>query len=63
MEGMQGLDEWVLAPGVQDTFSNFMRQMQQYKKSPSPSSRQYMYDMFGTTYYFEYFFLKDITYY
>ena len=40
-----------------------MKLMQQYKKSPNESNRLYLYNYFGTTYYFEYFFLKDITYY
>ena len=63
MERQEGLDEWVLQPGVQEDFHSFMQQLQQFRKSPSPSSRNYLMASFGTTYYFEYFFLKDITYY
>lgn len=63
MEGQEGLDEWVLEPGVQEDLASFMQQLQQFKKSPSASSRNYLLARFGNTYYFEYFFLKDITYY
>ena len=63
MQGQEGLDEWELEPGVKENFSAFMQRMQQFKKSPSDSNKSYMYDYFGKTYYFEYFFLKDITYY
>jgi hypothetical protein len=63
MEGQEGLDDWVLEPGVQEDLASFMQQLQQFKKSPSASSRNYLLARFGNTYYFEYFFLKDITYY
>ena len=63
MEGMQGLDEWVLQPGVKENFNGFMQQLQQYSKTQNPSIRQSLYQYFGNTYYFEYFFLKNITYY
>ena len=63
MQGQEGLDEWELEPGVKESLGAFMRMMQQYKKSPNESNRLYLYNYFGTTYYFEYFFLKDITYY
>lgn len=63
MQGMEGLDEWVLEPGVKERLNGFMKLLQQYKASPSPNSRAYLYNYFGNTYYFEYFFLRDITYY
>ena len=63
MQGQEGLDEWVLEPGVKERFNGFMRLLQQYKSAPNPSNRNYIYSYFGTTYYFEYFFLRDITYY
>ena len=40
-----------------------MKLMQQYRKSPNAFLKAQLYQQFGTTYYFEYFFLKDITYY
>ena len=63
MEGQEGLDEWVLEPGVRESLTAFMQQFQKYKKNPTPAGRNYMLAYFGTTYYFEYFFLRDITYY
>ena len=63
MQGQEGLDEWSLEPGVQENFSGFMRLLQQYKQAPSPNNRKYIYDYYGKTYYFEFFFLRDITYY
>ncbi len=63
LQGQEGLDEWVLESGVKESFNSFMRLLQQYKQSPNPVNRQYIYDYFGSTYYFEFFFLRDITYY
>ena len=63
MEGQEGLDEWTLEPGVMENFNAFMQQMQQYSKTHDRYIRQGLYERFGSTYYFEYFFLKDITYY
>lgn len=63
MQGQEGLDEWQLQPGVKESFNGFMRLLQQYQKEPNASNRNYIYNYFGTTYYFEYFFLKNITYY
>lgn len=63
MQGQQGLDEWVLQPGVKESFNGFMRQMQQFSQTQDPSIRQSLLQYFGNTYYFEYFFLKNITYY
>ena len=63
MQGQEGLDEWVLEPGVKESFNSFMRLMQQYQQSPTPGNRNYISQYFSTTYYFEYFFLRNITYY
>ena len=63
MQGMDGLNEWSLEPGVKERFSGFMRLLQQFSKTHNPAIRQELLQYFGNTYYFEYFFLKDITYY
>jgi hypothetical protein len=63
LQGQEGLDEWQLDNGVQKDFYEFMKLMQQYRKQPSNQLRQYLYDKYGDTYYFEYFFLGNITYY
>lgn len=61
LQGQEGLDEWVLEPGVRESFSAFMQQMQQGQKAPV--NKRALLEQFGSTYYFDYFFLKDITYY
>lgn len=63
MQGMDGLDEWSLLPGVKERFASFMRQLQQYSKTRDAKIRAFLYQNYGNSYYFEYFFLKDITYY
>ena len=63
MQGMDGLNEWSLEPGVKERFAAFMRLLQQFGKTHNPAIRQELLQYFGNTYYFEYFFLKDITYY
>ena len=63
MQGQEGLDEWKLAPNVKESFQVFMPLMQQYSKSKDVRIKQYLYQNFSTTYYFDYFFLKNITYY
>jgi hypothetical protein len=63
MEGQEGLEEWVLEPGIRENFASFMQQMQQLSQARNRNIRQLLYPYFGTTYYYEYFFLKDITYY
>ena len=63
MQGMEGLEEWELEPGVKESFNAFMQQMQRFKKAPNESTKRQMYLSFSNTYYFEYFFLRDITYY
>ena len=50
---------------VKDSFYDFMKVMEQ-AQARGQSFRQlrtYLYEKYGNTYYFEYFFLKDITYY
>ena len=63
LEGVEGMDEWTLEPGVKESFQAFMQMMQQYKKSPNNVIRNTIMARFGNTYYFEYFFLRNITYY
>lgn len=63
LQGQEGLDEWELEPGVRESFNAFMQQMQQVRNSPNGISKRNLFERFSNTYYFEYFFLKDITYY
>ena len=63
LEGVEGMDEWTLQPGVKESFYAFMKMMQEYKKNPNSVVRNNILSSFGNTYYFEYFFLRNITYY
>ena len=63
LEGQEGLDEWQLDKGVQESFYGFMKLMEQYRKQATPQLRQWLFEKYGDTYYFEFFFLRDITYY
>lgn len=48
---------------VKENFRGFVQLMQQCQGKPNEQFRNYIYQRYGHTYYFEYFFLKDITYY
>ena len=37
--------------------------MEKYHNQPNEGLWQLIYERYGTTYYFEFFFLRDITYY
>lgn len=63
LQGQEGLDEWELAKGVKESFYDFMKMMEQYKAQPNSQIKQYLYTKYSDTYYFEFFFLRDITYY
>ena len=55
------VNELPFEQSVKDNLQGFMEIMKQYQGSPQ--LRSYLYQRYGNTYYFEYFFLKDITYY
>lgn len=48
---------------VLNSFNSFMQQLQQNKGRSAKELRRILFPFYGNTYYFEYFFLKDITYY
>ena len=48
---------------VKQSYQAFMSQMSQYQGLPAGQVHRALYPQFGNTYYYEYFFLKDITYY
>ena len=56
------IEEMPIDNSVRKSFRAFMSQMQQYRGAPR-QARSALYPTFGDTYYYEYFFLKDITYY
>lgn len=63
LEGLEWVEDLPFDKNVKDDFRAFMQLIQRYKTAPSNELRNYIYENYGTTYYFEYFFLKDITYY
>ena len=63
MVGMEGLEEWTLENGVKESFSSFMQLMEQSQKSPNGPQKQMLLQRYGDTYYFDFFFLRNITYY
>ena len=63
LENVSFINELPIHESVKKSFAGFMSQMQQYKGMPFGQLRGYLYQNYGNTYYFEYFFLKDITYY
>jgi len=63
LERVEGIDQWTLEPGVKESFQSFMQMMQQYQKAPNNALRNNLLARFGNTYYFDFFFLRNITYY
>ncbi|MBR7055347.1 MAG: hypothetical protein IKI26_11405 [Prevotella sp.] len=63
MQQMEGLEEWTLENGIKESFSAFMQQMEQAKQSPNGPQKQLLLERFGNTYYFDFFFLRNLTYY
>ena len=48
---------------VKASYQQFMQQLQQLDGQPIEQARAVLYPMFGHTYFYEYYFLKDITYF
>ena len=63
MMNMEGLDEWELEPGVRENYNSFMQLVSQSNKSPNPQIKQMLLEKYGDTYYFDFFFLRNLTYY
>ena len=63
LEGMEGLENWELESGVKESFEGFMQLMEQYHQKPSQAMQNTLLQRYGNTYYFDYFFLRNITYF
>jgi hypothetical protein len=63
MEQLSFTEELPIDRQVKENFQGFMQLMQQCQGKPNGQMKKYLYQRYGTTYYFEYFFLRDITYY
>ena len=61
MEQLDIIHELPFDKSVKDNLNGFMSMMKQYKGTPQ--MRDYLLQSYGNTYYFEYYFLRDITYY
>ena len=48
--------------GVIRSYEAFMQQLQRYDGATLEQAKTVLYPYFGNTYFYEYFFLKDITY-
>ena len=63
MEKLPFTEELPINQDVKENLRGFIQTMQQCNWKPNAQVRNYLYQRYGTTYYFEFFFLKDITYY
>ena len=63
MQQRSDIEQMPLDESVKQNFHVFMKQLQQYKGASLQQLRSSLYPSFGNTYYYEYFFLKDITYF
>ena len=63
MEKLPFTEELPINQNVKENLRGFIQTMQQCNWKPNAQVRNYLYQRYGTTYYFEFFFLKDITYY
>ena len=48
---------------IKSTYHHFMSELKRFDGRPIQEARAALYPMFGQTYFFEYYFLKDITYF
>ena len=56
-------EELPVANGIKESFRGFMSDMQQYRKMFPTQVKAALYPKYGNTYFFEFFFLRDITYF
>lgn len=62
MQNMANIDD-MPDQGVVNNYKAFMQQLKKYDGRPLPEVRALLFPYFGNTYFYEYFFLKDITYF
>ena len=63
MQQRSDTEEMPLDKGVKENFRAFMGQMRQYRGAQARQLPTILYPKYGNTYYYEYFFLKNITYF
>ena len=63
LEQQPFIDQLPIDQSVKDSFEAFMTPMEECQGKPSAQLRSWLFQNYGNTYYFEYFFLRNITYY
>ena len=63
MQHKEFIDELPIDESVKKSFHSFVIQMDSYKGAPLNQLRGLLYDSYSNTYFYEYFFLKDIAYF
>lgn len=63
LEQLPNLDSMPFDDNVRYSFMDFMYEMEQCQGRPNGRLQKELYQRFGGTYYYEFFFLRDITYY
>ena len=63
MQQKEFINELPIDESVKKNFQSFVIQMDSYKGAPLNQLRGLLYDSYYNTYFYEYFFLKDITYF
>ena len=56
-------DKMPFRADIKSTYHHFMSELKRFDGRPIQEARAALYPMFGQTYFFEYYFLKDITYF
>lgn len=63
MQHKEFIDELPIDESVKKSFHSFVIQMDSYKGAPLNQLHGLLYDTYSNTYFYEYFFLKDIAYF
>lgn len=63
LEQQPFVDQLPIDQSVKDSFQAFMAPMEECQGKPSAQLRSWLFQNYGNTYYFEYFFLRNITYF
>ena len=63
LEEQPFIDQLPIDQSVKDSFKAFMTPMEECQGKPSAQLRNWLFQNYGNTYYFEFFFLRNITYF
>ena len=63
LEQLPNINMMPFDDNVRYSFMDFMEQMEQCQGRPNGRLQKELYQRYGSTYYYEFFFLRDITYY